>query len=64
MVYAQVGKDSPDTGQNERSIEFIKAGDTVRTAGWLKEQLTPFMDSSQFLSSQDKIPAGRVALGD
>ena len=44
MVCAQVGKESPDMRQNERSIEFIKAGDIVRTAGWLKEELTPFMD--------------------
>ena len=44
MVYAQVGKESRDMRQNARSIEFIKAGDAVRTAGWLKEELTPFMD--------------------
>ena len=43
----QVGKEFPDVRQNERRIEFIRVGDTVRTAGWLKRGRTPFI--SQFL---------------
>ena len=43
----QVGKEFPDVRQNERRMEFIRVGDTVRTAGWLKRGWTPFI--SQFL---------------
>ena len=43
MVYVQVGKEFPDMRQNERGIEFIRAGNTVRIAGWLKEESMPFM---------------------
>lgn len=43
VVYAQVGKEFRDMRQNERRREFIRAGNTVRTAGWLKEESMPFM---------------------
>ena len=36
VVRAQVGKEFPDTRQNEREIKFIRVGDTVRTVGQLK----------------------------
>ena len=36
MVWAGVGKEFPDTRQNEREIKFIRVGDAVRTAGQLK----------------------------
>ena len=36
VVRAQVGKEFPDTRQNEREIKFIRVGDAVRTAGQLK----------------------------
>ena len=42
-ICAQIGKEFPDTMQNERGIEFIRAEDTVRTAGWLKVEPTAFM---------------------
>ena len=38
MVCAQVGKEFPDTRCNERRIEFIRMGDTVRAVGQLKEE--------------------------
>ena len=38
-----VGKESPDTRQNERRIKFIREGDTVRTVDWLKVELAPFV---------------------
>ena len=40
MVQALVGKEFPDMRQNEREIKFIRLGDTVRTAGQLKGELT------------------------
>ena len=43
MVYVPVGKEVPDMRQNERRREFIRAGNTVKTAGWLKEESVPFM---------------------
>ena len=42
-VQAPVGKEFPDMRQDERRIEFIRAGNTVRIAGWLKEESMPFM---------------------
>ena len=42
MVCVQVGKEFTDVRQNERRIEFIGFGDTIRTVGWLKGELTPF----------------------
>ena len=41
MVWVQVGKELPDTRQNDRRKEFIKVGDTVRTVGQLKRELMP-----------------------
>ena len=49
MVCAQVGKEFPDTRYNERRIEFIRMGDTVRTVGQLKGEQMLFKASSQFL---------------
>ena len=43
----QVGKEFPNVRQNKRRMEYIRVGDTVRTAGWLKIGWTPFI--SQFL---------------
>ena len=43
-ICAQVEKEFPDMMQNERGIEFIRAKDTVRTAGWLKGEPTTFVD--------------------
>ena len=40
MVWAQVGKEFPDMRQNGREIKFIRVGDTVRTVGQLKGELT------------------------
>ena len=39
-VSARVGKEFLDMRQNEREIKFIRVGDTVRTVGQLKEELT------------------------
>ena len=36
MVRAWVGKEFPDTRQNEREIKFIRVEDAVRTVGQLK----------------------------
>ena len=41
MVCAQVGKEFPDMGQHERRIQFIRMGDTNKTVGWPKGELTP-----------------------
>ena len=35
--------------QDERRIEFIRMGDTVRTAGWLKGEPAPFMGLWPFI---------------
>ena len=48
-VQAWVGKEFPDTRYNERRIEFIRMGDTVRTVGQLKGEQMLFKASSQFL---------------
>ena len=39
VVYVQVGREFPDTRQNEKRIKFIRMGDGVRTAGQLKVEL-------------------------
>ena len=39
VVRAQVGKEFPDTRQNEREIKF-RVGDAVRTVGQLKGEPT------------------------
>ena len=44
MVGAWIGKEFPYMRQNERRIKFIKKGDVVRTAGWLKGELNLFAD--------------------
>ena len=44
MVHEQLGKEFPDMRQNERRIKFIREGDMVRTAGWLKGELNLFAD--------------------
>ena len=36
-------KEFPDTRQNDSRIEFIRAGDAVRTESWLTGEPTPFM---------------------
>ena len=36
MVHVRVGKEFPDTRQNEREIKFIKVGDAIRTASQLR----------------------------
>ena len=41
VVWVQVGKELPDTRQNDRKKEFIRVGDTVRTVGQLKRELMP-----------------------
>ena len=43
VVCAQAGKEFPDMRQNERRIKFTSMGDTVRTAGQIKRESTPFM---------------------
>ena len=40
VVWVQVGKEFPDMRQNERKIKIIRGGDTVRTVGQLKGELT------------------------
>ena len=40
MVCARVGKEFPDMRHNERQIECIRVGDTIRTASQLKGQPT------------------------
>ena len=42
MVREPLGKEFPDMRQNERRIKFIREGDVVRTAGWLKGELNLF----------------------
>ena len=42
-VRARAGKEFPDMRQNERRIKFTSVGDTVRTAGQIKGESTPFM---------------------
>ena len=37
MVPERVGKEFPDMRQNKREIKFVRVGDTVRTAGQLKQ---------------------------
>ena len=43
VVYVQVGREFPDTRQNERRREFTRAGDAVRPVGWLKTETVPFV---------------------
>ena len=43
VVYVQVGREFPDTRQNERRREFARAGDAVRPVGWLKTETVPFV---------------------
>ena len=43
MVCAQVGKEFPDTRCNERRVEFIRMGDTVRIVGQLKGEWVLFI---------------------
>ena len=42
MVRVWVGKEFPDTRQNERRLKFGRVGDPDRTAGWLKGEPNPF----------------------
>ena len=42
----QIGEEFPDTRQNERRTEFIRAGDAVRTVGRFKGEPTPFVVST------------------
>ena len=44
-------------------MEFIRVGDTVRTAGWLKRGRIPFVASFYSLQTK-KTSAGKVALDD
>ena len=44
MVCSLAVKGFPDMRLNERSIEFIRIRDAVRTVGWLKRESTPFVD--------------------
>ena len=44
IVHEWPGKEFPYMRQNERRIKFIKKGDVVRTAGWLKGELNLFAD--------------------
>ena len=39
VVCVWVGKEFPDTRQNERRIKFIRVGDAIRSVGWLKGEL-------------------------
>ena len=48
------GKEFPDMRPSERRTKFIRVGDTVRTAGWLRESQTLSQTCSQFLYSQDR----------
>ena len=41
MVWAWIGKESPDMRQNERKIKFIRMGGTVRTACPFNRELSP-----------------------
>ena len=40
VVSERFGKEFPDMRQNERRIQFIRVGNTVRTAGQLKGEAT------------------------
>ena len=61
----RVGKEFPDVRQNERRIKFIRVGGPVTTVGWLKGELNAFTGLQLFFTtSKQKIPTGRVALGD
>ena len=41
MTCAQIGKEFPNMRQNEKKIEFIRAGDAIWTVGWLNGEQTP-----------------------
>ena len=43
VVHGLVGKEFPDMRQDERRTEFLRVGDVIRTADWLKGELTPFL---------------------
>ena len=43
MICVRVGKEFPYMRQNERRIKFIREGDAVRIAGWLKGKPNPFI---------------------
>ena len=65
MVCSLAVKGFPDMRLNERSIEFIRIRDAVRTVGWLKRELNAFTGLQLFFTtSKQKIPTGRMALGD
>ena len=66
QVCVWAGKEFPDMRQNERRIEFIRAGDAVRTAGSLKGESMLWGVGANFFYSRKtkKTPAGRMALGD
>ena len=40
VVCAWAGKEFPDGRQNKKELRFIRVGDTVRTVGGLKGELT------------------------
>ena len=44
VVCVQVGKELPDTRQNDRRKEFAKVGDAVRIVGQLKGESAPLMN--------------------
>ena len=44
VVCGWVGKEFPDTRQNERRKEFAKVGDAIRIVGQLKGESAPFMN--------------------
>lgn len=65
VVCEWIGKQFPVILGRMRGEQFIRVGDAVRTAGWLKGQPTPFRGQWPIvIASRQKIPAGRGALGD
>ena len=58
VVRAQVGKEFPDTRQNEREIKFIRVGDAVRTVGQLKGELTTGVLSTLLCSGYKEWDSG------
>ena len=54
-VRVWTGKEFPDMRPSERTTKFIRVGDFVRTAGWLKGGPNAFTDSQPiFISSRQR----------
>lgn len=65
MVPVWAGKKFPDTRQNKNRLEFVRAGEAVRTACWLIERaLLWARGANSYGFKTEKSFCGRVAVGD